>query len=79
MGVVAASVEGPDLPAGVAGDGGEGEVDRDVVVVAGVDDQDRGRHGVGVRVEVGAVEAQAGEAGERGEAAGPRGRLDRGA
>ena len=76
---MSASVEHPDLPAGVAGDGGEGEVDRDVVVVAGVDDQDRGRHGVGGGVEVGAVEAEPGQADERGEAAGSRGRLDRSA
>jgi hypothetical protein len=40
--VVAAAVEDADLPARVAGRGRQGEVDRDVVVVACVDDQDGG-------------------------------------
>ena len=67
MRVVAAGLEHPDLPA-VPGRRREGEVDRDVMVVAGVDDEHRDADPAEERVEASRAREHPRDAGQaRGE------------
>lgn len=77
MGVMPAAVEHLDVPAWVPSDRSEGEVDRDVVIVAGMEDQHRSIDGIGCGIELAASCSQADQSGEGREATGSRAALDR--